>query len=324
VGTDPSTVYRWEPAAGRAVPLLKELTTSVVDLELSPDGSRLLVLRDAQYGTGREQLPPLTAWDTGTGERLWSGSPPSDTQVRLHPRFSPDGRTVVYWTDRTDELALYDAGTGTRVRTLAIPKRTQGIMTAQGVRGPRWGEVRFSPDGRVVVGQAVAESDLWFWDPATGELLGSFRFPRDVTAWGARTAFTPDSKRLAVTAGPAVQIIDVPTRAGVHLLRGHESNVRALAFSPDGSRLLTGSDDQTAALWEVESGRLATVYRGRAGAVGFVAYSPDGTRVATVGAGEPLARVWPVDVLPAFEKRKPRELTPAERVRYELPPAGRE
>jgi WD40 repeat protein len=320
--TDPA-VYRWEPAAGRVDPILRGVLVSVEDLELSPDGRRLLVLGAEHYWNAHKTVPMFAAWDTATGKRLWDAPPTADVHERLRPRFSPDGRTVVYWTDRPDELALYDAATGARVRALAMPKWSNGIQTPQGFRGPRWGEVRFSPDGRVVVGQASGESDLWFWDPATGELLGSFRFPRDTTAWGARTAFTPDSRRLAVTAGPAVQVIDVPTRTGVHLLRGHEDNVTALAFSPDGSKLLTGSDDQTAALWDVESGRLVTVYRGRAGAINLVAYSPDGTRVATVGAQELLARVWPVDVVPAFEKLKPRELTPAERVRYELTAGGR-
>jgi hypothetical protein len=34
---------------------------------------------------------------------------------------------------------------------------------------------------------------------------------------------------------------------------------------------------------------------------------------------DPLARVWPVDLIPEFDRRKPRELTPQERDRYELP-----
>jgi WD40 repeat protein len=126
---------------------------------------------------------------------------------------------------------------------------------------------------------------------------------------------------VALAADRAVQLVDVETRAAVRVLSGHEARVTTLAFAPDGTRLLTGSDDKTAALWDVESGRLLTVYRGHAGAVNLVAYSPDGTRVATASPGEPFARVWPVNLVPAFEMRKPRELTAAERVRYELTPS---
>ena len=113
-------------------------------------------------------------------------------------------------------------------------------------------------------------------------------------------------------------MLDVATRRGWQLLRGHEAEVNAVAFSPDGSRLLTGSDDHSAILWDVATGRILAVYKGHPGPVHLVAYSPDGARVATAST-DPLARVWPVDLLPEFEQRKPRELTPLERQRYELP-----
>jgi WD40 repeat protein len=334
--TDLSTIHRWDPVAGRAVRFLKGQKEAVAHLELSPDGRRLLVLRgetelEYQPESGRFGLrtkhsdkpgPLVTVWDTATGERLWASPPADGYRDVMHPRFSPDGRAVLYRTERWDELALYDAGTGARVRTLATPAGTRRVTTAQGPRGPAWEEAKFSPDGRTVVGQAATEPELWFWDAATGDILGSFRIPRPAGSWQAPMAFTPDSRRLAVVSDRVVHVVDVATRTGVQVLHGHEARVTALAVSPDGARLLTGSDDKTAALWDLGAGRLLTVYRGHTGAVDLVAFSPDGTRVATASPAETFARVWPVDVVPGFEKRKPRELTPAERVRYELSAAS--
>jgi WD40 repeat protein len=333
-----STVHRWDPATGKAARFLKGQKAVISFMELSPDGRRLLLLRtnrELEYRPGaRNQFEfqttfsnkpadVVTVWDTGTGERLCALPPPESYQEAPRPRFSPDGATVVYLTERSDELALYDARTGRRVRALAIPEWGQGVPKASGARGPQWEEVQFSPDGRIVIGRRSAERLVWFWDAATGGLRGSYA-PRDGSLAGAFSrqhllAFSPDSKRLALVADRAVQVVDVETRTAVRLLTGHEARVTALAYSPDGTRLLTGSEDKTAALWDVETGRLLTVYRGHAGAVNLLAYSPDGTRVATASGAEPLARVWPVDIVPAFEKRKPRELTAAERVRYELP-----
>jgi WD40 repeat protein len=333
-----SMVHRWDPGTGRAARFLKGQNAAVTSLDLSADGRRLLLLRgqneldfgpdsgrptNLRYGSSGKPVPLVTVWDTATGERLWASLPAEDFHERLRPRFSPDGQAVVYRTDRPDELGLFDARTGARVRTLAVPQRTHQAMTPQGLRGPQWDKARFTPDGRVVVAQAGSEPVVWFWDAGTGELLGAFRFPDGTSVWEARMEFSPDSRRLAVTSGRTVQLIDVATRTGTHVLHGHEANVTALAFAPDGTRLLTGSEDKTAALWDVESGRLVTVYRGHPATVHLVAYSPDGTRVATASPMETFARVWPVDLVPEFERRKPRELTAAERVRYELPPPGR-
>jgi WD40 repeat protein len=322
-----SMVHRWDAATGKATRFLKGQKAGVSHMEVSPDG-RLIVLRENQSvlrarpearspfqlaQTYDPEFEQVSVWDTETGERLcrW---PSNRDYERPRPRFSPDGTMVLYLTDNSDELALYDARTGQRVRTLPMPKKDN--------QGGHWGEARFSPDGRVVAGHRSGNRELWFWDTATGERLGSYTNTHPSMSWEPQFVFSPDSKRLALAVDRVVQIVDVGSRRGMEVLRGHENSVTALSFSADGMRLLTGSLDQTAALWDVVSGRLLTVYRGHAWAVNLLAFSPDGTRVATSNVNEVFARVWAVDVLPEFERRKPRELTTAERVRYELPPAA--
>lgn len=68
-------------------------------------------------------------------------------------------------------------------------------------------------------------------------------------------------------------------------LRGHTKTVTSAAFSPDGSRVLTGSDDDTVRLWNTRTGRLISTVSSEL--VSFLdtwfvtgeAFSPDGTRV---------------------------------------------
>jgi WD40 repeat protein len=77
------------------------------------------------------------------------------------------------------------------------------------------------------------------------------------------------------------------------VLTGHENAVRSVAFSPDGTRLATGSHDNTARLWDVTTGNELAVLKGHEREIESVAFSPDGTRLAT-GSHDNTARLWDV------------------------------
>ncbi len=71
----------------------------------------------------------------------------------------------------------------------------------------------------------------------------------------------------------------------------HQGRVTAVAFSPDGKAVLTGSDDQTARLWDTLTGRPIGPPLTHQGVVWSVAFSPDGKAVLT-GSYDQTARLW--------------------------------
>ncbi len=81
---------------------------------------------------------------------------------------------------------------------------------------------------------------------------------------------------------------------GLFTLYGHTQGVRAVACSPDGTRLLTGGLDNTARVWDARTGAMLLTLTGHKGQVRAVAFSPDGKRVVT-GSADNTACVWDAD-----------------------------
>ena len=76
-------------------------------------------------------------------------------------------------------------------------------------------------------------------------------------------------------------------------LSGHESFVWNACFSPDGTRIVTGSDDKSARVWNAITGELVGTLSGFERHVWGIDFSPDGARIATASY-DGSVRVWDV------------------------------
>ena len=81
------------------------------------------------------------------------------------------------------------------------------------------------------------------------------------------------------------------THLELKTLRGHLRAVLSVAFSPDGQRIVTGSRDNSAKVWDSASGKELLTLKGHGSEVRSVAFSPDGQRIVT-GSEDQMAKVW--------------------------------
>jgi WD40 repeat protein len=76
-------------------------------------------------------------------------------------------------------------------------------------------------------------------------------------------------------------------------MSGHSKSVSAVAFSSDGTHVVSGSWDKTLKLWDVVSGAHLNTLKGHTDRVQSVAFSPDGGHVVS-GSSDETLKLWDV------------------------------
>ncbi|OQW57103.1 MAG: hypothetical protein A4S14_09245 [Proteobacteria bacterium SG_bin9] len=159
----------------------------------------------------------------------------------------------------------------------------------------------FSGDGRyAVVGGRSGEVSVW--EVRSGRKLRSFWVVTTGFGGGGvdSVAFSPDGSRVAAAARHAIYVWEVRTGASLWTAKAHNVSVNALAFLPDGSKLLSGggmytrSDDpfdSPLKLWDAQTGQLTRSFKGHTENVRTIALSKDGTTILSAGDDKTI-KLW--------------------------------
>ena len=86
-----------------------------------------------------------------------------------------------------------------------------------------------------------------------------------------------------------MKLWDVTSGECLQTLEGHFLYVRSVSFSPDGTKVASGSFREVK-LWDVTSGECLQTLEGHSSSVNSVSFSPDGTKVASGSRKE--KKIW--------------------------------
>jgi len=233
--------------------------------DLAPNLERWLNSSKSPDGKGNPEfllppslLDPALRWLKGYPDEL--DGPPA-TYIRASER----RRSRLVRIRRGVTAALAALAVGLAVTTVAAYNASQNADRASQVA------VRQRDDA--IASQLIAESEAQADTDPTASKIES------LAAW-------------QIDPGPQSRyaLISAATSPGIAMLSGNAGSVDAVAFSPDGKTLATGSDDGTE-LWDVATRR--QIGQLDEGGVDAVAFSPDGKTLATSNF-DSTVRLWDV------------------------------
>ncbi|MCB0173098.1 MAG: hypothetical protein KDJ97_21405 [Anaerolineae bacterium] len=321
------TVRLWDVVSGQLQKLLQGTATTAYSVTFSPDGQTLasgsadgsVCLWDAQTGDVRHILQGHTYLVRAVafspdGQTLASGS--EDKTVHLwnvktgqlrhilqgytdritSVAFNPDGKILVSSSD-DGTVKLWDLRTGQLHQTLSG-------------HNERVTSVAFSPNGQILA-SGSNDCTVRLWDVNSLETKSPPYILEGHTDWIRAIAFSPDGQTLASgstdytirlwhigvvleTGGlPSETNISSDSKQSHHILQGHTNWINAIAFSPNGQILASGSSDHTIRLWDMHTGQLHHILQGHRHWVLSVAFSPDG-QILVSGSGDGIIKLWDV------------------------------
>jgi WD40 repeat protein len=184
-------------------------------------------------------------WDWQTGNLI--DEMENYGEIITSVAFSPDGE-ILASAGYDNMIRLWDVETGDLIREI---DGGQDVMA-----------IAFSPDGETLASCGLSNFvNLWNVESGDEELSLRFSLPLQAIAFypgGGAFAISPGSLMGDPNPSTAkdIQVWNIDGDRTTWTFEGHSSFVTALSFSLDGSRLVSGSEDNTVRVWDTQTGHI--------------------------------------------------------------------
>ncbi|MEW6162699.1 MAG: caspase family protein [Nitrospirota bacterium] len=187
-----------------------------------------------------------------------------------------------------------------------VNSRKNGAIIETGYDVTKYKEIpffyTFSPDGRYAVTSELENGRSIFKviDIMNKKEISTFKTPPTPGSFlDSQTAtFSPDGRYVACVNkrgnDSVFTLWEVSTGKGIMTFSGHSFSVNSIVFTSDGSRILSGSSDDTLKIWETKTGREIRTFRGHTNSVETISISGDEKYVAS-GDLDGNIKLWEMD-----------------------------
>jgi len=260
----------WDAATGEQIGDPFEAPHVVTAVAFNADGSQLLIGSKNSW---------VRFWDATAHEALgfvWLDNVPTDIAL------TPDGSRLMAGGQFWDRVCL-DNPDSPGNKTIGQPLVHQDWVPA----------VAISLDGSCMVTGSL-DHTARVWEPAKDPNAAQpLPYANEGKRYLESVAFSPNGLHAIRAEGRTARLWEVATGEPVGSPLEHDDLVTAVAYSPDGSKILTGGADHIAQLWDAATQRPISQGLKLDSSVTDVAFSRDGAHFVTAAFGK-AAQVWDV------------------------------